>query len=216
MAAAMGWSAGQSADAVKRDYYARLFGVENTAKANDAYRLLEEATLYAKSWNYNIGFTGNWVFRNSTDVPGYYWRRLIRSRDNFQRASDAFEALARSSAHLGQRQAQYLADLCRISALHVQAVYHLQNAKLPLFGYKAWPVTQEHASWPPPEKLEGLVKDAEIALDLEKEYMRVYAKWVKGCDEQGQLCLHHQGVIEPFAEFATALAQRLKEERKPK
>jgi hypothetical protein len=46
--------------------------------------------------------------------------------------------------------------------------------------------------------------------------MRVYAKWVKGCDEQGQLCLHHQGVIEPFAEFATALAQRLKEERKPK
>jgi hypothetical protein len=42
--------------------------------------------------------------------------------------------------------------------------------------------------------------------------MRTYARWVKSCDEQGQLALHHQGVVEPFTKFAAALAARLVEE----
>ena len=72
-----------------------------------------------------------------------------------------------------------MTDICRISALHIQAVYHLQNAKLPLFGYKAWPLGNEHACWPPPEQLQCLTREAERALELEIEYMQIYSKWGK-------------------------------------
>jgi hypothetical protein len=97
---------------------------------------------------------------------------------------------------------------------HIEAVHHLQNAKLPLIGYKAWPMTNDRAAWPAPEILRVLVKEADKALALEKKYMRTLSKWVKTCDEQGQLCMHHQGVIEPFTLFAKTLAERLELETK--
>ena len=214
-AAALCWDAKQTPEAYRADYFGRLFGLAGIAPATEAYRALEEATIYAKTNNYNIGFTSSWVIRNSTDVPGYYWRRLLRSRDNFERAAAAFDRLVAVAAEPGRRQAGYMRDLCRISAAHIQAVYHLQNAKLPLFGYKAWPVDNPTAAWPPPEKLKDLVREANRAVALEKIYMRTYAKWVKSCDEQGQLAMHHQGVIEPFTAFASTLAARLEQESRP-
>ena len=45
--------------------------------------------------------------------------------------------------------------------------------------------------------------------------MRTFARWVKSCDEQGQLALHQQGVVEPFTRFAEMLAARLGEENLP-
>ncbi|MEI8138501.1 MAG: hypothetical protein WCI03_01390 [bacterium] len=211
-AAALCWDVGQEPDVFYADYFGRLFGTAASVQAITAYRRLEEATLYAKTNNYNIGFTGDWVIQNSTEAPGYYWRRLNRSRDNYAAAAKEFECLISKVTGPGRRQAEYMRDLCRISAMHIQAVSHLQNAKLPLMGYKAWPVTNPMAAWPPPEKLKDLVREAQKAVALEKNYMRTYARWVKSCDEQGQLALHHQGVIEPFSKFAAALAARLVEE----
>ena len=127
-------------------------------------------------------------------------------------AAREFERLIEMATAPGRRQAEYMRDLCRISALHIQAVSHLQNAKLPLIGYKAWPENNPAASWPPPEKLKDLVREAKRALVLEQRYMRTFARWVKSCDEQGQLALHQQGVIEPFTKFAEMLAAQLGEE----
>ncbi len=211
-AASYCWEAGQAPAAFCADYFGRLFGEQAVAQATVAYQALEAATLYAKTNNYNIGFTCDWVIQNSTEAPGYYWRRLNRSRDNYATAANEFECLMGVAAGPGRRQAEYMRDLCQISAKHIQAVSHLQNAKLPLIGYKAWPVTNPTASWPPPEKLKDLVREAQKALALEKGYMRTYARWVKSCDEQGQLAMHHQGVIEPFTKFADGLAARLAEE----
>jgi len=213
-AAALCWDVGQTPESFGKDYFGRLFGPAASAQASTAYRRLEEATLYAKTNNYNIGFTCDWVIQNSTEAPGYYWRRLVRSRDNYTAAANEFERLVAVASGPGRRQAEYMRDLCRISATHIQAVSHLQNAKLPLYGYKAWPVNNPAAAWPPPEKLKDLVREAQKALALEKSYMRTYARWVKSCDEQGQLALHHQGVIEPFTKFAETLAARLAKENK--
>jgi len=43
--------------------------------------------------------------------------------------------------------------------------------------------------------------------------MTIYSKWVTSCDEQGQLCLQQQGVVEPFREFADAMAEQLEQEK---
>jgi hypothetical protein len=210
-AAAFCWNPALSKADFKKDYFGRLYGAHALAKATDAYECLEAGTLYGKDHTYNIGFTGNWVYKHSTDAPGYDWKRLKKAKAFFDSATRSFQELAENSIPTGKKQAEYMTDICRISALHIQAVYHFQNAKLPLFGYKAWPLGNEHACWPPPEKLKDLVKEAEKALELEIEYMEIYAKWVSSCDEQGQLCLQHQGVIEPFTEFAETLARQLKE-----
>ena len=210
-AAALCWDAAQTPEGFYADYFGRLFGAAAVSQATAAYRSLEVATCYAKANTYNIGFTGDWVFRNSTDVPGYYWRRLMRARDQYQAAADEFDRLLGCAAEPGRRQAEYMRDLCRISALHIQAVSHLQNAKLPLMGYKAWPVDTPAAAWPPPETLKPLVREANRAVALETQYMRIYARWVKSCDEQGQLALHQQGVIVPFTMFAETLSARLAE-----
>jgi hypothetical protein len=213
-AAGLCWDPSLSADAFKKDYFGRMFGMENAELANEAYGLLEEATLYCKTYNYNIGFTSDWVFRNSTDVPGYYWRRLRESNINYRKAAAAFEKLVNVSIKTGKKQAEYIRDYCQMTIWHIEAVHHLQNAKLPLIGYKAWPMTNERAAWPAPEILRVLVKEADKALALEKKYMRTLSKWVKTCDEQGQLCMHHQCVIEPFTLFAKTLAERLELETK--
>ena len=212
-AAAACWNVKETGSQFEQSYFSRLFGNGAFNTAVEAYGLLEEATKYAKAKNYNIGFTNDWVFRNSTDIPGYHWRRLAKSADNFTKASDAFRRLVGNAADQGRRQASYMADLCHISALHVNAVSHLQNAKLPLFGYKAWPIGNTGASCPSPELLEILVMEARKALECELDYMRIYSKWVESSDEQGQLCLHQQGVMEPFAGFADKLAAQLECER---
>ena len=95
-----------------------------------------------------------------------------------------------------------------MSVLHLEAVRHLQNAKLPLVGYKAWPLGNDHACWPPPAQLAGLAAEARQAAALAEEYMRVYARWVSSCDEQGHLCAHQQGVVEPFLRFAETLERQ--------
>ena len=212
-AAALCWDTSLSAGEFKDEYFGRLFGKENTVLAIEAYRLFEDATLYSKTYNYNIGFISDWVIRNSTDVPGYYWRRLVESAVNYQKAADAFKMLKNVSIRTGKKQAEYMMDYCKMSVWHIQAVSHLQNAKLPLMGYKAWPLTNERAAWPPSEMLKILVKEAKKAVALEIKYMRTLSKWVKSCDEQGQLCMHHQGIIEPFADFADKLGAQLECER---
>ena len=213
-AAALCWNPEMSAAEFKQDYFGRLFGVANVAAATDAYALLENATAPAKNVIYNIGFTVDWVFRHSTGSPGYYWRRLVQAKGDYRKAADAFAQLAKRAIPAGRRQAEYMRDYCLMSAWHIAAVYHLQNAKLPLMGYKAWPPTNPHAAWPPPEILRTLAKEAKKALALEHKYMRTLARWVKSCDEQGQLAMHHQGVIEPFADFARRLAGLHEQESK--
>jgi len=215
VAAAFTWDASLNPDAFKQTYFGRLFGSANVDSAKAAFNLLEQATLFTKTNGYNVGFAGDWVFRISTNAPGYYWARLLKIEDGYRRASKAFAGLAAASIHApGQRQAVYMADLCRISALHVRAVYHLQNAKLPLYGYKAWPLGNQNASWPPPAQLRELLKEARRALSLQQQYMRRYARWVKTCDEQGQLCGHHLGVIEPYERLVETLAGRLEIEER--
>lgn len=209
VAAAFTWDASLRPAAFKKNYHARLFGAARAPAAGHAYRLLEEATLYTKSNGYNVGFAGDWVFRTSTNPPGYYWPRLLRMDALYTQAAAAFAKLAATAAEPGRAQARYLADLCRISADHVRGVHHLQNAKLPLVGYKAWPLGNANASWPAPRQLAELLREARQALALEKGYMRTYARWVKTCDEQGQLCSHQLGVIEPYEQFIKTLADRL-------
>lgn len=214
VAAAFTWDAALKPDVFKKMYFGRLFGTANVKAAKNAYSLLENATLFTKSNGYNVGFAGDWVFRTSTNPPGYYWARLVRIENCYRQAAEAFAKLAGSSDEAGRKQARYMTDLCRISAGHVRAVYHLQNAKLPLVGYKAWPLGNANASWPAPYQLSVLLYEAEQALTLQKVYMRTYARWVKSCDEQGQLCSHQQGVIEPYERFVKILADRLEVELK--
>ena len=194
---------------IMEEYSAALYGTGQAQTALEAYAALEEATLYAKQHNYNIGFTSDWVFYNSSDMPGYHWSTLRRSAANYRLAANRIDRLAACSHPAGRRRAAYLRDLCRISALHFQAVEHLQNAKLPLVGYKAWPLGNPRAAWPAPEALAGLLEEARWALALEEEYMRVFSTWVETCDEQGQLAMHQLGVIEPFAGFMQTLDRQL-------
>jgi len=101
-----------------------------------------------------------------------------------------------------------MADLCRISALHLSAVHHLQMAKLPLVGFRLWPLpAQDPPGLPPPDFLAALLREARAGLELEYEYMRILAGWTRTCDEQGQLAMHQQGLIEPYEELVAALAR---------
>ena len=208
-AAALCWDHRQSATEFKRDYFGRLFGAAAVPRATDAYAKLEQATAYAKQYNYNVGFCHDWVINTSTNPPGYPWQRLATSEHNYHAAAEAFRALAEVAADMGRDQARYLGDICQISALHLQAVQHLQNAKLPLFGYKAWPLGNPHCCWPPPAQLALLLEEVRTAVKLQREYMTIYAPWVRSCDEQGQLCSHHLGVIEPWTHFAQVLEVQL-------
>jgi hypothetical protein len=189
----------------------RLYGAGREKLAVQANQALEAATHYAKRHNYNIGFTVDWVIRHSTEPPGYSWKVLRQSTANYRRATQAFDQLARQSSGWGQAQAAYLRDLCQISAEHIEAVEHLQNAKLPLVGFKAWPLDNPRAAWPAPELLAVLLEHARQALQLEEGYMRTYAGWVESCDEQGQLAMHQLGVIEPLTGLVNQLAEHLKE-----
>lgn len=211
MAAEACFDASRTFEAITDEIAAACYGEEASGAVSEAYAALERATLYAKAYNYNIGFTNDWVYAHATNPPGYAWQRLTASRDHFLAAERAFRGLEAASAPRGRAEAAYMADLCLISAKHVEAVYHLQNAKLPLVGFGAWPIENPKAVWPCAALLSALLPSARKALALEEEYMRVYAAHVKDCDEQGQLSMHHQGVIERFAGLARALEARLAE-----
>ena len=185
-------------------YFSRLYGQTAAAEAENAYALLEQATVYSKRNNFNVGFTADWVINICTDPPGYYWRSLLISAKNYGEAAAAFAGLF---ARTGKKRAHYLADMCRISALHLEAVSLLQDAKLPLVGYGCWPLTEKKRAIPPPDLLKRLKGRAERGLRKEYTYMKVLAKWVVSCDQQGQLVMHQQGLIEPFEALCAALAE---------
>lgn len=211
IAASSCWNVNANAS---NEYLSAVYGKDCSLLAEEAYDALENATTYAKKRNYNIGFTNDWVYQHSTDVPGYYWKYLLVSAANFKSAADRFTQVSSSCQKAyGKRQAAYLADLCSISSIHIEAVQHLQNAKLPLVGYKAWPLGNEHVAWPRPEELEIYAEEAKKAFELEQHYMRTYSAWVSSCDEQGQLVMQHQGVVEPFERFAELLKQKLNEQK---
>ena len=182
-----------------RKYCVAVFGEKDAPTAISAFRKLEEATIYSKENNFNIGFTNDWVFTHSTDAPGYAWQVLFTSIENYEAAASLFGAIS------GHKFAEYMRDMCRISALHVKAVYHMQNAKLPLYGYQAWPVDRADKVLPHPDHIKVVMAEAQQALDLEKEYMELFSRHVETCDEQGQLAMHHQGVIEPLEGFIKTL-----------
>lgn len=203
------FDASRGADTLMAEIAAARHGAGAAGAAAAAEDALEAATLYAKAYNYNIGFTNDWVYEHSTGTPGYAWQRLVESRRRYRAARDAFGELAARGAQWGERQALYMADVCAISAMHVEAVYHLQNAKLPLMGFDAWPPENPGAVWCGAPLLRTLLDSARKALSLEESYMRVYGGHVSSCDEQGQLSMHHLGVIEPFARFVRMLEAQL-------
>lgn len=209
-AASLCWDHRQSAAEFKSGYFGRLFGEAALPRAIEAYAKLEMATEYAKQYNYNVGFCHTWVINVCTNPPGYPWHRLLTSQKNYRAAAEAFAVLAEVSSAMGREQACYMSDLCEISALHLQAVQHLQNAKLPLYGYKAWPLGNTRCCWPPPDQLRRLLQEIRSGVELEMDYMTIYSKWVRSCDEQGQLCGHQAGVIEPWTHFAEVLETQLK------
>jgi hypothetical protein len=200
------WDPAADAAGQSEDYWRALYGAGGVGAARGAYGALERATVYAKERNFNVGFTTDWVVRICTEPPGYYWRYLLASSEKYAAAARAFDALTQTSSGRGREQARYMADMCRISSDHLRAVHHLQMAKLPLVGFKLWPVPAEDpACLPPPEFLAPLLAEARAGLELEYGYMRTLAKWTRTCDEQGQLAMHQQGLIEPFEELVAAL-----------
>ncbi len=86
VASVVSWDARLSMERFKEVYFDRLYGRQNKEKAQEAYRLLEDATLYGKSNTFNSGFTGDWVFRISTNARatiGPAWqsrKRTINAR----------------------------------------------------------------------------------------------------------------------------------------
>jgi len=207
------WDPDADPRALSETYWRAHFGDAAVEPARTAYAMLEKATVYAKERNFNVGFTTDWVVRICTEPPGYYWRYLLATVANYAAAALAFDALAAASSPRGREQAAYMADMCRISSWHVEAVHRLQLAKLPLVGFKLWPVPAEDpACLPPPELLSPLLREARAGLELELGFMRTLARWVRTCDEQGQLAMHQQGVIEPFEELVSALERWVAQE----
>lgn len=200
------WDPAADAACQSEEYWRALYGAGGVDAARNAYGALERATVYAKERNFNVGFTTDWVVRICTEPPGYYWRYLLASSENYADAARAFDALTDASCPRGREQARYMADMCRISSDHLRAVHHLQMAKLPLVGFKLWPVpVEDPACLPPPEFLAPLLAEARAGLELEYGFMRTLARWTRTCDEQGQLAMHQQGLIEPFEELVAAL-----------
>lgn len=214
------WDPDADPEALSESYFRALYGPGASALARTAYRSLEAATILAKERTFNVGFTADWVVRICTEPPGYYWRHLRQVGTAYREATAHFDALAslasqapvRTSSR-GASQARYMADLCRISALHLSAVHHLQMAKLPLVGFRLWPLpAQDPPGLPPPDFLAALLREARAGLELEYEYMRILAGWTRTCDEQGQLAMHQQGLIEPYEELAAALTRWVEQE----
>lgn len=187
----------QTYDYYMKRYAGNLFGSENQYAGIMAYEILEEATAFCKSNLYNIGFTNDWVYQHSTDSPGYRWKDLEHSSHLFELAEYYFKEASRDSNQPGAAHGTYMADMCRISRYHLQAVQHLQKSKLPLMGYQCFPLSQD-GNWPDGEQLKDYVHEAWMALQYEYAYMKRYAKWVSGSDEQGQLAHHQLGTIEPL------------------
>lgn len=206
------WDAGLSAREAKEDYLRKLYGEKNLEAALEAYGRLEAATVYARDKTFNIGFVGDYLFFNCTSAPGYYWAYILQALQKYRSACRSFSLLKEKSEDHGLLQAEYLEDLCRISCLHIEAVQHLQNAKLPLSGHNAWPLSNRHAVWPHPQKLSELLSEGTKALELEYDYMKIYSKRVRSCDEQGQLVMQQQGFIDNLEAFLAELRRQYDEQ----
>lgn len=190
--------------------YCKTLYAGRAALAEKAYDALEKATCYAKDRCFNIGFTADWVVRICTEPPGYAFESLCTLKGLYAQARKLFVSLAAANTP-SKEQAQYLADMCRCSERHIQGVYWLQLAKLPLIGFGCWPLSSTAKNVPPARLLKQLLGYAQKGLAEEYEYMRLLAKWVEGSDQQGQLALHQQGLIEPFEELKNSLEGWLRE-----
>ena len=190
-----------------RGYARALFGEKACAQAEKAFRALEQATIFSKKTCFNVGFTCDWVVNICTNPPGYYWKDLKKSEELYLASREEFIKLHDICDARGKEQAEYLADMCYISAKHLEGVLKLQCAKLPLYGFHAWPPDSEQAMPPPKDLAQVLYAYAQSGLECEYEFMRIQAKWTKTCDQQGQLAMHQQGLIEPFEKLASKLRE---------
>lgn len=185
----------------------KLFGQENHTLGMLAFEVLEEVTDWCKNHHYNIGFTNDWVYWHSTDVPGYKWQDLEKAIRLYKTGEEYFRRIAENGVHAGSGYAAYMADMCRISQYHLEAVLHLQKSKLPLVGYSCFPVEQE-GNWPDPQTLKDCVHEANMALQYTYAYMKRYAGLVTESDEQGQLAHHQLGMVEALERHLNILTER--------
>ena len=180
------------------EYAGSTLGENKKSAGCMAFKVLEEATAFCKEHHYNIGFTNDWVYQHSTDSPGYRWQELEHSSRLYERAEAYFRETSEGGegrfVRDGSSYGEYMADMCRISRFHLQAVLHLQKSKLPLMGYQCFPVSRE-GNWPDPDTMKNCLHEAYLALQYTYAYMKGLAKWVEGSDEQGQLAHHQLGMV---------------------
>ena len=195
----------QGYDRIMRRYADDVFGADCASAMMKAAETLERATDFCKRKLYNVGFTGEWVYRFATDPPGYREEDLERARGLFDDATNWYLTLAASSEGRGKREAVYLAMQCSISKLHLQMVSHLQYAKHAMINVGIWPPDKKVDKLPRKEELEDLHAEANAALNFAQSYMRSYADFVETCDEQGELAHYQLGVIQPLEQLVCSL-----------
>lgn len=198
LAAATCFDYAKSYNEIISDYAEKLFGKACAEQAIKAYEKLESLTVFCKQHHYNIGFTGDWVYRYGVDTPGYDTQKLMQSSDEYEKLSQVFADIGVASQAEAKQHAHYLSALCLASSFHLKCVLHLQSAKLPLIGYGFNVANGSCANTPSADVLSVVLENAKHALSFAKAYMRTYAPYVKSCDEQGQLAHYHIGVIEPL------------------
>lgn len=197
----------RSYEDVMEAYLKAHYGQAGVQIGKTAYENLEKVTIFCKKYHYNIGFTNDWVYQHATNPPGYAFESLATSIDLYKRTEHCFLLLQHVAGLLGKKHAGYMADICKVSACHLEGVMHLQKAKLPLVGFGCFPITRE-GNWPQADILLQIMHEGFLALSYEYEYMKIYAKWVETCDEQGQLVNHQLGVIEPFEHHYAVLKSK--------
>lgn len=186
-------------------YAVDTFGDRNTVLLRKAAETLEQATEHCKKRLYNVGFTGDWVYRFATDPPGYREEDLELARALFEKAGSDALALAASCEPRGAREAVYLAMLCSISKTHLHMVSQLQRVKHEMIRLFIWPPEDEARVLPKTEKLEELLATANSSLAFAQTYMSTYADFVETCDEQGELAHYELGVVLPLKRLVLRL-----------
>ena len=192
-------------DTIMNRYAADVFGKDCAPLMRKAAELLELATELCKQKLYNIGFTGDWVYRYATDPPGYREEDLQLVRGLFDEAESAYLALAASCETKGQREAVYLAMQCSISGAHLNMVSTLQRVKHEMIRLNIWQQEAGEESLPDEKTLETLLAQGKKALLYAETYQRSYAKFVETCDEQGELAHYQLGVIQPLEQLVSRL-----------
>ena len=195
VAAASCFDVSRGYDCIISEYTEDLYGKASVKFARRVYDLFEQATIFCKQHHYNIGFTNDWVYVHATDTPGYAWENLKKLTGMYEDLAHDFDTLCAMSKSQGAETAEYFRDICKISALHLMMVYHLQSAKLPLVGYACWPIDAK-SNWPAMEIMKEVLYNSRLALEYAYQYMRVYAPHVVTSDEQGCLAHHQSGAVE--------------------